>query len=238
MSQQSPVSVLNGLFLKDDFLANDSVADAVVGELDWEIATIGNASTLTLENGEPGAHGILKLVTAATSDGDGEFLSLHPDTIVLGPQNGYFATKVRLDDQIASNEFIIGMTAASTEITPTDGIYVAAVSGVLTLHAASADHGDVSVAVTGVDSLTAGTTMVVTTFHDIQVLWGGAANAQGGPLSASIWVDGYFGGSLSNIAIDNDETMEPKIVHWNISGGALAVELDIDYYELFISRLG
>lgn len=232
-----PNSVRDGLFIKDDFLGNEGVADATVGELGWEIATIGNASTISTEVGEGDAHGILKDVTAASADGDGEAYFLAADSIVLTEQPGYFVTKVRLDDQIASNEFIIGLTAASTEITPTDGIYVAAVSGVLTLHAASADHGDKSAAAAGVSTLTSGTTMVVTTWHEIYVEWGGgSANAQGGPATARMFVDGEPAATIPDVAIDNDETMEPKMVHWNISGGALAVELDVDYYELFISR--
>lgn len=232
-----PISVLEGLFLKDDFLANDSVADGVVGELDWEIGTIGNASTLALENGEVGAPGILKMTTAATADGDGATLTLHPDTILLDKQPGYFVFKARLDDQIASNNFRIGIIAGSpTSATVTDGIYVDCNGGVITLYADSADHGDKSAAAAGVSTLTSGTTMVVTTWHKFEVRWGGRANAQGGPSEAHLFVDGELACSILNVAIDDDETMEPNIIHWQDSGGALAVELDLDYYELFISR--
>ena len=78
--------------------------------------------------------------------------------------------------------------------------------------------------------------MVVTTWHDIEVRFDGE-NANGGPDSAQMYVDGELAAKLDGtIVIDNDEEMELSIVHWQDSGGALAVELDIDYIELFLAR--
>ena len=64
-----PLRASEGWYLCEDFIANDSTADAAVGQLDWEIATIGNASTFALQTGQAG--GVLRLTTAATADGDG-----------------------------------------------------------------------------------------------------------------------------------------------------------------------
>lgn len=232
-------SPLMGLYLKDDFLTNDTaIADGTLGELKWDATTIGNASTmayLVTTNTGVDEYGVFRDTTNATADGDGEAFNLLDDTIVLGPSGGYFRFKVRLSDQIASNNWRIGLADSVTATSPTVGIWVESDGGVISLQADSADHGDVDASAANVGTLTSGTTMVVATWHTFEVQWSGE-NAQGGPKSAVLYVDGILAAQLDNIMIDNDEEMEPSIVHWQDSGGALAVELDIDYYELFIAR--
>lgn len=235
-TNERPLMCSDGLYVKDDFITNDAVADATVGELDWEIATIGNASTIALVTSQP--FGVLRDTTAATADGDGEVYRLFTDGLVLQGGNGGFQCRVRYPDinsnALAGNNFIIGLTAASTEITPTDGIYVKSDAGVLTLYADSADHGDVSVAAAGVSTLTSGTTMVLDTWHTIKVVWTGT-NGQGGPKYVDLFVDGEAAGSLLAV-IDNDESVEVKMIHWQDSGGAVDLEWDIDYFEFWQFR--
>lgn len=232
-------SVRDGLYVKDDFFSNEEVADTTLGELRWEIVTIGNASTLAYNVGtsaEPGVYGQLKITTAATANGDGEAIRLDEDAIVLGgAYPGYFAFKARLDDQIASNNFRIGLHDSVTATEPTVGIWVDCDGGVITLNADSADHGDLSAAAANVGTFTSGTTMVVTTWHEFEVRWDGE-NAQGGPKHVVLYVDGYKAAEINNCEIDDDEEMELTITHWQDSGGALAVELDLDFIELFIAR--
>lgn len=235
VTQERPVSPVDGWWIKEDFISNDAVTDAAVGELRWEIATIGNASTIALRTAMPG--GALKDTTNATANGDGEVYRLFTDGLVLKGGSGGFAFRAALADQIASNNFRIGLDDSVTATAPDCGIWVNCDGGVISLECYSNDHGDAPTApATGVSTLTNGTTMVVATWHDFRVEWTGT-NGQGGPRYIELFVDGERA-AASFCTLDDDEEVEPKIVHWQDSGGALAVELDIDYYEAwsFASR--
>ena len=48
-------------------------------------------------------------------------------------------------------------------------------------------------------------------------------------------VDGELAAHVSGCLMDNDEEVELKIAHWN-SGSGDTLELDVDYYELFLPR--
>jgi len=236
MNHERPVSPIDGWHIKDDFISNDSVADAAVGSLRWEIDAIGNASTIALQTQTAG--GVLKDTTAATANGDGEYYRLFTDGLVIkGGGTGGIACRVRLADQIASNNFRIGLDDSVTATAPGSGIWINCDGGVLSAECYSNDHGDTTtMAAAGVSTLTSGTTMVVATWHDLRIEWSGT-NGQGGPRNIEFYVDGEL--AASGIAtLDDDEEVEAKIVHWQDSGGALAVELDIDYYEAwnFVSR--
>ena len=237
-----PFRPKDGLYLKDDFLVNEAVADATVGELDWELVTIGNASTyayLVTTNTVPGRYGILRLTTAATADGDGAAARLDEDTIVLNENRGYCSASFRYpttNNQLAGNDFRFGLQDSVTATESTVGIWVFSDAGVLSLQADSADHGDESVAAAGVGTLTSGTTCVLGTWHDVEFMFEGE-NAQGGPASAMFTVDGEIAGRLKGVIdIDDDEEMEFGFTHYQNSGGALATYLDIDYIDLLIQR--
>jgi hypothetical protein len=232
MPQERPYSPVDGIWLKDDFYSNDPVTDGLVGELHWEIAALGNASTIAYQTAR--AYGTIKDTTAATADGDGEVYRLFTDGLVLNNKGGGFVFRCKLNDQIASNNFRIGVDDSVTATSPTEGIWVDCDGGVLSLQVDSADHGDLSQLVENVSTLTTGTTMVVDTWHDFLVTWTGD-NGRGGPKWVECYVDGEIGASCySNI--DDDEEVECKIIHWQDSGGALAVELEIDYYEFWQYR--
>lgn len=235
----APFSTSYALKLEENFISNDGavVTDKNLGQNKWAFDTIGNATTIAYLDGTltvaPG--GGLHLTTAATADGDGTSLHLGEDLVVLNGKGGYFKFRAQLTDQVASNNFRIGLDDSLTATAPTVGICVQCDGGVLSLRADSADHGDFLQAVTGVSTLTSGTTMVLATYHDFYVTWSGT-NAQGGPKEAHLYVDGELGASITTVAIDDDEEMEYKITHWQDSGGALAVEMKILYYECVLNR--
>ena len=232
MAADRPYSPVDGLYLKDDFYANDAVTTGLLGEQGWNMVTIGNASTTAFLTAQP--FGAFSDTTAATADGDGEVYRLFTDGLVLRGNGGGFSCKVCLPT-IATNNFRVGVDDSVTATAPGSGIWVASDGGVLSLECYSNDHDDSpSTLVTGISTLTGGTTMVADTWHEIRVEWHGE-NGQGGPRWVEIFVDDeYGGGTYCNIA--NDEEVEAKIVHWQDSGGALAVAMYVDYYELWINR--
>ena len=235
MNQQRPISPADGIHLKDDFYSNDPVTDALIGELHWEFAAIGGAGTIAYLTQLP--YGAFKDTTRATADGDGCCYRLFTDGLVLNGKGGGFAFRARLTDQIASNNFRIGVDDSVTATAPDCGIWVNCDGGVISLECYSNDHGDAGSAAaaqqcaTASYTLTSGTTMVVATWHDFLVQWTGT-NGQGGPRFVELFVDGILSAS-SFCNLDDDEEVECKIIHWQDSGGALAVELDIDYYEFW-----
>lgn len=233
----SPVEMLSpasGSRIFDDFLGNDSVADGAVGEFGWELVTIGNASSLALQTSQP--NGVLRITTAATADGDGEVLRGFTDGIVLKPSGFVFEARVRYPVELASGNFRIGLDDSVTATAPTVGVGFRSDAGVLSCNVDSAAHGDTSQLVTGIPTLTSGTTMVVATWHTLRLVGSGRANAQGGPDAVTFWVDGVAVGAVP-CNIDDDEPMEIKIAHWQDSGGADAVAFEIDYYHLWLPRV-
>lgn len=223
-----------GTVLFDDFLSNDAVADATVGELRWELVTIGNASTLAFQTAQP--NGVLRITTAATADGDGEALRSFTDGIVLKPSAFVFEARVRYPVELTTSNFRIGLDDSVTATRPTVGVTFESDAGVLSCHTDSADHGDEAFNVSGISTLTSGTTAVVGEWHTLRFVGSGRANANGGPDRVIFYVDGELAGELP-CNIDDDEEMELKIVHWQDSGGADAVAFDIDYYQLWLPRV-
>ena len=232
----APYSLADGLLLQDDFISNDVVTDNNIGQLNWQTTGIGNAGTTAYVLASP--YGVLRNTTAGTADGDGDTYHLLPDALVLGSAPGYFRFRCRYPtitgNALAGNNFRIGLDDSVTATSPAVGIWVDSDAGVLSLQCDSADHGDNAAAVAGVPTLTSGTTMVIDTWHNFDVRWHGE-NAQGGPKNVHLWVDGWLA-AVSVCQIDNDEEVEPKIAHWQDTGGAATLEFDIDYFELFISR--
>lgn len=237
MPNLSPLRPGDGVYLKEDFLGNAQVGDHLVGELLWELTAIGNGSTITLPTAEAG--GVMRNTTTATADGDGNCLHGHVDQIVLHGGNGWFEARVRYPDisgnQIATNNFRVGLDDSVTATSPTVGIWVDSDGGVLSLQVDSADGGDRAQSVSGVSTLTSGTTMVLGTWHKFRVEWTGT-NSVGGPANVRLWVDGEPAAYVGDCLIDNDEEVELKIAHWQDSGGTADFDLDVDYFEVFLPR--
>lgn len=230
-----PPSPADGTYIKDDFLSNSGVADTTVGELGWEMVTIGNASTPSFVAGQ---NGIMRVTTAGTADGDGEAFVLHPDAIVLSGSNQYFRALVRYPDitgnHLAGNNFRIGFSASVTATEPTVGVWIDSDAGVLSFDVAST-NGDISKAVSGVSTLTSGTTMVLGTWHTLELRMHGV-NANGGPATIDCYVDGEHAGRIHGCLLGSAETMELSIVHWQDTGAGDTLELDIDYIEAWLPR--
>ncbi len=233
----------SGTYVREDFVSNDSVADALMGEVRWEIETIVGASTLALQTQHP--HGVLRITTAAGADGEGSALRTFTDGLVLEP--GFeFGARLRYPVELASLNFRIGLDDSVTATRPTVGVTVESNAGVITCANDSADHGDESVAVSSTASgLTSGTTLVVAEWLDIKVIGSGRANAQGGPDEVDYWMGSVSGNGPARMvhvaklpcAIDNDEEVECKIAVWQDSGGADAVAFEIDYYYFWQARI-
>lgn len=230
-----PPSPSDGTYIKDDFLSNSGVADTTVGELGWEMVTIGNASTPSFVAGQ---NGIMRITTAGTADGDGEAFVLHPDAIVLSGSNQYLRALVRIPDitgnTLADNNFRIGFSASVTATEPTVGVWFDCDAGVLSFDVAST-NGDLTQAVAGVSTLTSGTTMVKGTWYTLELRMS-EVNANGGPKTIDAYVDGEHAGRIHGSLLGSAETMELSIVHWQDSGGAATLELDIDYIEAWLPR--
>lgn len=225
--------LLSGTVLFDDFISNDAVTDNAIGQLGWQFTTIGNAATLAYQTAH--SNGVLRITTAATADGDGTALHLFPDGIILKP--GFqVGARVRYPVELASMNFRIGLDDSVTATRPTVGVTLESDAGVLTMRTDSADHGDESLAVSRISSLTSGTTAVVGEWLDIRMVGSGKANAQGGPESVGFFINGEHAGTVK-CNIDDDEEVEPKFAVWQDSGGADAVAIEIDHYMLWLPRV-
>lgn len=234
-----PKNSVEGIHFREDFFASDLVGDNTLGLYRWELQTIGNASTIAhLADAATSRPGGIRITTAGTADGDGEALQMADDTATFPASGGGggFAFLFRYPsvagNALAGNNFRIGVHSALDATEPTDGIWLDSDAGVLSLDCASADHGDTTIALsqpTVGATLTSGTTAVLGTWHLAEVWWEGE-NGQGGPRIAYAAIDGILAGSvLCNI--DDDETAEIKILHWQDSGGADTLELDIKFIE-------
>jgi hypothetical protein len=184
-----PLSPVAGFFAKDDFLGNDSIADAAVGELAWEfgnIAGAGAGTKLITTNVGENEHGVLRDTTAAGAGPDGEYYRFLEDSIVLGGNGGHFKFKARIPATLAGHVFQIGLTDTITAAEPTVGIWVQNDEGSIDLCAHSALNGDRFEHCTNVGTFTTGCVMVVATWHVFDVRWGGL-NDHGCGLTA-IWL--------------------------------------------------
>jgi hypothetical protein len=160
--------------------------------------------------------------------------------VTLGGGDGIvFRARVRFVSTLTGNNFRIGWDDSVTATDGAVGIFIVSTAGLLSFDVAST-NGDVTKAVTGISTLTSGTTMVVGTWYDIELRLSDT-NTNGGPETIQCFVDGEFGGEISAAAGDpsllgSTETMEYKIVHWDTGAGAGLI-FEIDYYESYIPRV-
>ena len=229
-----PPSPADGTYLKDDFLTNSAVADAAVGELNWEITAITGANTLSYVASQ---NGILRSTTDGTT-AHGSVLTLHPDGILLAGSNQYFRALIGYPDitgnVLTGNNFRIGFSNSVTATEPSVGVWFDSDAGVLSFDVAST-NGDISKAVSGVSTLTSGTTMVKGTMHVLELRMSDT-NANGGPATIDGYVDGEHAGRIHGALLGATETMELSIAHWDDNAGGDTVELDIDYIEAWLPR--
>ena len=230
-------SPADGTHIFDDFQSNASVADLLVGNLNWDRATIGNPSTPSYV---ASPNGIMRIETLGTT-GDGESFAIAEDTLVLAGTNQVFRCRVRYPDVeigssvanvVANNNFRIGFLDVVTAGQPAVGIWIDSAAGLLSFDCANTTTSKTK-AVEGVPTLTGGTTMILDTWYDLELQMS-ETNANGGPAVVKCFVDGYPAGEITGNVIASDETMDFSIVHWTSTGAVRA--LDIDYYEAYLPR--
>jgi len=229
-------SPADGTHVFDDFHSNTSIATGLLGNLDWDRTVIVAGGSTPTYIASP--NGILRIVTDGNAT-RGEALHLAADAVTLGGGDGVvFRARLRMVTTVTGNLFRIGWDDSVTATDGTVGIFITSTSGVLAFDVAST-NGDVSKAVTGISTLTSGTTMVAGTWYDLELRLSDT-NTNGGPETIQCFVDGEFGGEISAAAGDpsllgSTETMEYKIAHWDTAGTAQVLE--IDYYESYIPRV-
>jgi len=234
-----PLSPLDGIRVIEDFICNDAADDATVGQLDWELDAITTADVESYVTGQSGAagigvtNGVLRLTGAGAADGTGSSFRSFTDGLVINQGAGGFSFRVRYPEitgnALAGNNFRIGLDDSVTATAPGSGITVASDAGVITCTAWSNDHGDVTITPTAAPTLTSGTTMTLDVWNTFRVEWDGD-NGQGGPRLFYLYVDGFLAGQ-DFLTLDDDEEVELKIVHWQDTGGAASLELDLDFFE-------
>lgn len=239
MTAPLPFSLSDGYRLQEDFLDNgNAVTTLNVGDMDWVREAIGGDSTtsylVTTDTGV-GQYGVIRDLSGGAGGPDGAWYHMDDDTIVLGPSGGSFRMKFRIPDitgnLVAGHYIKFGLYDAAT---PLNGIYVVVADGIPTLHIDSTASGDVTVTASGVPSLTSNTTCVKGTWYEIVVTFDGE-NANGGPASARMYINGEFGGELVGVGLLNDdEEVEPAFQH--AATAADTLEYDFDFFEVFIAR--
>ena len=130
----------SGLYVKDDFFGNNIVTDNNVGELGWELTTIGTASTLAFQTSQQ--WGVLRQTTAANADGDGSVMTLTDSSLILGPKGFELSARIQYPVELASGNFRIGLDDSVTATRPTVGVTIESNAGVLTCNTDSATEGD------------------------------------------------------------------------------------------------
>jgi len=227
-------SPADGTHTFDDFHANSAVTDGLTGNLDWQITAIGSSAVPTFI---VSPNGIMRL-TADGAIGDGLAVHLTEDAVTLGAGDGVvIRARVRMVTTITGNQFRFGLDDSTTATDGAVGVFVSCNDGVLSFDVASA-NGDVTKAVSGISTLTSGTTLVLAQWYDIELRLSGT-NENGGPETIQCYVDGEFGGEIGGVEGDpsllgSTETMEYKFVMWSTTTAAQVFE--IDYYEVYIPR--
>ncbi len=224
-------SPADGTHVFDDFHSNSAVTTGLLGQLDWLLTTVG--STPSTPTYIASQNGILHLVTQGTT-AYGLGIHLMENKLTLGGGDGVFVRfRVRLPTTLTGNNFKIGYSNAQTVADGSVGIWIESDAGVTSIEGRST-NGDLSVNVSGVTTLTSGTTAVVDTWHDYELRLSGT-NTNGGPKQIDCFIDGEPAGSIKNFLLGSAETMEFSIIHWDDAG--TAQKFDIDYYESYIPRV-
>jgi hypothetical protein len=223
-------SPADGTHIFDDFHSNAAITTGLLGSLDWLMTTVG--STPSTPSFVASQNGVLRLTTSGTT-AYGLAVHLMESKVTLAGGDGVFIRfRARITTQLAGNNFRVGITNGVLVGDPTVGIWIDSDAGVLSFDVAST-NGNQSVNVSGVTTLTSGTTAVVDTWHDYELRLSGT-NANGGPDQVDCFIDGEPAGSIKNSLLGSAETMEFSFVAYDDAG--VAQVFDIDYYEAYIPR--
>ncbi len=224
-------SPADGTHIFDDFHSNAAVTTGVLGRLDWLLTVVGGGTNTP--SWIDSQNGVMRITTDATT-GRGLGVHLMEDKVTLVGGDGVFIRfRARIMTTLAGNNFKIGLANAQTVADGSVGVWFESDAGVLSLEGRST-NGDKTTTVRGVNTLTSGTTAVVSTWHDYELRFFGT-NANGGPDRIDGFVDGEPAGSIEGFLLDTTETMEFSIIAWQDVGTARVFE--IDYYEVYIPRV-
>ncbi len=224
----------------EDFLTNDAITDGLIGKMSWELLALGGgAETLTYETAA--GETFMRMTGAGGGTGDGTIISLAADKVTFGPNGGFCRFGFRIPsisaNVVAGQNFKFGFSDVVTAGEPAVGLWMDVVSGVVEFDCASA-NGDVNEVVSGQPTslLTSGTTLILGTTYDGEIKWwGNNGNADPGPDSASLTLNGrqvaFFNGT---VLLDGAETLEPIFIHNSLATDTL--ELDIFYYQAMSYR--
>ena len=229
-----PTSPAEGTYMREDFFGNGLITTNNVGRNDWAftaIETTGTFTYLTEIIPDRPFGGLRHLTNVGAGAGDSLHMLALTAKFPASDRGGGFAFRFVYPaiggNVIATNDFLIGVHTTRTATSPTDGILIKSVAGVMTLRVDTADGTDKAVAFAAGSTLTAGTTAVLGVAHDVQVQWSGT-NSNGGPLDVEAYCDGEPVASLVT-NMDNDEAATPSINH--LCTGTDTLELDVHYYE-------
>lgn len=222
----SPMDLLfdpNVLVIQDHFVSNDGVADTTVGELGWEITTIGtNASTLAYQTG---GFGVLR-ATAGAGGADGEAFRLKVDTAATIPGT-HIKARARVVTTTAGQNFRIGLMDTQAVTEPAVGIFFEglyhttdAVVNITGQADSAAGDNSSSILLTA----TAGRWMT------FEALASGSLNSSSGPSEVLFRVIDEASTPVVyeervNSLLTAAETCELSFIHWGASG----VIFEIDY---------
>ena len=236
MSERIPIGAA-GFF--EDYLpvTGEALADGTIGQGAWSTTAIAHAGEMAYLASPTG---ILRSTTKNTAAADGDVFHGTADMHTFGTaKEGGFGARIRIPtvtgNVLLGNNFRFGLEDSVTATDPAVGIFIKAVNGVLEVQAESA-NGDRGVSLGGVSTLTSGTTMVINTWHNIDVRWWGE-NVSSGPKDLVVYVDGQKAAELGDIVIGNVETVEVKpLVHWSGATTADGLEVDQDYFYYWQAR--
>ncbi len=222
-----------GYHIVEHFNSNDSVADANVGDLNWEIDIISSGAE-TLSYGTAQGETYLRATGAGGGAADGSVLSLADDSVSAGPNGGYVRVRYRIPNvdanTIANNLGRFGLTDVVTTGEPVVGLsFEFTTAGVLEFDSASA-NGDVNTPFSA-SKLTSSTTHVLGTTNNVELVWSGNnGNTDAGPDTLACYINGQLAGiQRGTVLLDGSETMEPTIAHW--TDGTTTLELDVFGFE-------
>ncbi|KKN73794.1 hypothetical protein LCGC14_0397420 [marine sediment metagenome] len=222
-----------GYHIVENFNSNDSVADANVGDMNWEIDII-SAGAETLSYGTQAGETYLRATGAGGGAADGSVLSLADDSCSAGPNGGYFRFRYRIPNisanTIANNLGRFGLNDVVTTAEPVVGMnFEFDTNGVMSFDSMSA-NGDVTTSFSA-SKLTSSTTHVLGTTNNVELIWSGNnGNAAPGPDTLVCYINGQLAGrQVGTVLLDGDETFEPKMAIW--TDGSTTLETDVFGFE-------
>lgn len=219
-------NAVNMIILTEEFCSGLNTAGNI-GNLGWQINSIGAAPTISSQAAEVNHWGILRLQTPATLN-QGGTIALSGNTattLSARPQPGTtirFALKIN-SASLVQTTIRIGIATSPTLAQPTDGIYLEYVSG--------AGAGNwVGVCRAGGVQTATGNLLAgdLNTWHRFQIRYNAAS-------SVYFSVDGGGESQVANNIPANTVGVQPSIRV--VTTEAVAKNIDLDYYQIVLTGI-